>query len=70
MYRVGIYSGKVYSQTDFDNDKIKECAIVCHSEQEAMETTSSPKFRISHQKCEGCNQCPESNKLWDYPIPR
>lgn len=70
MYRVGIYSGRVYSQTDFDNGKIKECAIVYHSKSEARSATKTSRFRNSHQKCEGCHNCPESNKLWDYPVAK
>lgn len=68
MYRVGIYSGRVYSQTDFDNGKIKECAIVYHSKSEARTATKTPRYAAAHQRCVGCAQCQESARASAHPV--
>lgn len=69
MYRVGVYTGRVYTQTDFENNKIRECALVYASRKEARCATKSPRYAAAHQKCVGCSNCPESSRPSDHPVP-
>lgn len=68
MYRVGIYSGRVYSQSDYDNNKIHECCISYASRSEARTATKTPRYAAAHQQCVGCSQCPESARASAYPV--
>jgi len=68
MYRVGVYTGRVYTQTDFENNKIRECALVYASRKEARCATKSPRYAAAHQKCVGCAQCQESARASAHPV--
>lgn len=58
MKRVGIFSGTVYSQEDYDNDRIKECCICVSpsaSDQEAA--IEREKEYAQTQKAMNCSRC-------------
>ena len=66
MLRVGIYSGKLYSQEDYDNDRIHECAIAvspsAENQEEAIRSTSELASLKRISKCVVCMGCPESQR--------
>ena len=63
MKRIGIFSGKIYSQEDYDNDDIHECCLVLTSEEEKYTEDQMTELHIKlMQKCDGCYGCPASRK--------
>lgn len=58
MKRVGIFSGKVYSQEDYDNDLIKECAVcVSPSASDQDEALAETIEYASCQRLRNCFTC-------------
>ena len=60
MKRIGLYSGRIYSREDFENDRIKECAIQIPSKMSKEEIEKLHKEK--HKDCRGCYGCPESRR--------
>lgn len=55
MKRVGIYSGKIYEETE----NPQECCIVTDNPDNIV---CSSIYKERHSNCENCKGCPESNK--------
>lgn len=63
MIRVGIYTGHVYSQEDYDQQKIKECCVVASPSLPKSRSIEDAKEKASYKKilnCSGCHQCEAS----------
>lgn len=63
MKRVGIFTGKVYSQEDYDVHRIHECCICVDPAYEEEEGIRRAKERQMVRKllvCAECNECEES----------
>ena len=66
MIRVGMYTGNVYSQDDYDNDRIKECCIVANPSLPASRSLEEAKAKASYKKilnCGTCHQCEASQEI-------
>ena len=66
MKRVGIYTGKIYSDEDYNSDVIKECAICVDPalpENESIEQTKTrAQLRRVMMACgKDCTDCEESH---------
>lgn len=60
MKRLGLFTGKVYTQEDFDNHNIHECCL-CITDSEAEDTEYIVNKHLSHmEECRRCYGCPES----------
>ena len=60
MRRLGLFSGTVYSSEDFENDRIKECAVQIP---EKMKDSELKDFHKEHRgRCNGCYGCPEARR--------
>lgn len=63
MKRVGIFSGTVYTQEDYDNDRIKECCIcVSPSASNQEEAIKREKEYAQTQKVMNCARCMSCEK--------
>lgn len=66
MIRVGFYTGKVYSQEDYDNRRIKECCIVANPCLKTEESIKKAKEDANYKKlmnCFECRQCEEAKAV-------
>ena len=65
MKRLGLFTGKIYTQEDFDNDKIHECCV-CLTDSEAADTEYVVDKHITyhHERCINCYGCPESQSTF------
>ena len=67
--RMGLYTHRLYSKEDINNDKVKECCI--QLTKELLEDSEKLRIYIEMQpepsepisKCYGCFGCPESQGL-------
>lgn len=58
MERVGIYTGNVYSEEDYKNDKCHECCIIVNKN--GLESTKA-YAKAQHSKyCDSCRSCEAS----------
>lgn len=61
MIRVGLFSGRIYEEKEFENDEIHECAKTFpdldRDKAIAFSRTNFPK-----QECYECKACEESQK--------
>lgn len=67
MQRVGIYSGTVYSQEDYNEGCILECALVVSPTQDADKALKDAQERatckrIKCQDCFGCDMAIDETK--------
>lgn len=65
MKRVGIFTGKVYSDEDYNNKDIHECAICIDPalpENEGIEKAKERQVIEKLMVCNGCSECEESRK--------
>ena len=65
MIRIGIYTGKTYSQEDYNNHSIKECCVVASPTVTAIQSIEDAKQKAAFKKilsCENCWGCEESQK--------
>ena len=60
MKRLGFYSGRIYTQEDYNNDRIHECCHQLSDSQANDENYCDELFERYHKKCDGCHGCPES----------
>lgn len=60
MRRIGLFSGNMYSSEDFDNDRIKECAVQIPSKMSKEEI--DVLYKDKHKRCKGCYGCPEARR--------
>lgn len=66
MIRVGMYTGNVYSQEDYDNHRIKECCVVASPSLPASRSLEEAKAKASYKRilnCGTCQQCEASQEL-------
>lgn len=60
MKRLGLFTGKIYTQEDFDADTIRECCA-CLTDSEAADTEYVVDKHLSYREhCVNCYGCPES----------
>lgn len=62
MKRIGFYSGKMYTEEEFTNNKIEECCRMITDEQSEDEEFCKITREITKQNCIGCNGCPLSQR--------
>ena len=62
MTRMGMYTGRLYSDEDFQRDRIQECCRVLTSEEEKSCETMWVLSIALKKKCAGCYGCPESRR--------
>ena len=63
MKRLGCFTGKIYTQENFELHKIEECARCISDEQANDENFIKTTYERIHKNCEFCIGCPESRKL-------
>lgn len=60
MKRLGLFTGKIYTEDDFKEDKIHECCV-CISDSGAADTEYVVDKHLSYRdRCTNCYGCPES----------
>lgn len=59
MKRLGVYTGKIYSENDYKEHKIDECAIIITDEQANDHNFIKSKYERIHNNCVNCIGCPE-----------
>lgn len=57
MIRVGLYTGKVYSQEDYDDHKIKECCIVASPSLPKTRSIDEAQKKAAWKKIVNCYDC-------------
>lgn len=57
MLRVGFYSGKVYSQHEYDNGDIWECCTIVSPSLPEDEAIKQAKEFAACQKAKSCGDC-------------
>jgi len=66
MYRIGMFTGNVYSQEDYDKDKIRECCI-CMSPSlkydEAYRQAKEYQEAKNITECMKCYGCEEAKRI-------
>lgn len=65
MERIGIFTGNLYTQEDYDNHRIHECCICLSPSLEHEDAYQNAKERQQTSKitrCTGCFECEESRK--------
>lgn len=67
MLRVGFFTGKLYSQEDFDKDRIKECAVVVRPFENGDDLEKIQEAKVFAQVhkiayCNDCKSCEEARK--------
>lgn len=60
MKRLGLYSGRIYTQEDVDNYRIRECCLVLRDVEAENEQYVTEQYIKRHVDCSGCSGCPES----------
>ena len=62
MLRQGMYTGKIYTEEDFQEFRIKECCVLILEENNTEEKNKKRHEKI-HMKCLSCNGCPEAKAV-------
>lgn len=57
MYRVGMYTSKIYDE-NYPLDRIEECCNCYDGFEKAVEASAEGQCKV----CKGCKGCPESRK--------
>lgn len=57
MRRIGIYTGKIYSEEDFRNNKINECAMCIDPALDNDSSIEEVKTRQRIRKLMNCSYC-------------
>ena len=60
--RLGCFTGKIYTQEDFDLHKIEECALLIDPSKANDDNFIKTTYARIHKNCETCVGCPESMK--------
>lgn len=63
MYRLGKFTGKIYTEEDFNTHKINECCLLITEDQSKNEQFIKDTYDRLYKECDGCKGCPESRKV-------
>ena len=61
MLRQGMYTGKIYTEGDFQEFRIKECCVLILDENNTEEKNKA-RYEKIHKKCIDCRGCFEKLK--------
>ena len=62
MFRLGVFTGKIYTLEDYLNGAEECCIVVTHGTPEENEKYIEEIRIRNKQRCAGCNNCPEAKK--------
>lgn len=62
MKRLGIFTGRIYNQDDFEAGCIRECCRVITDEEAESIPVVMAVYAQEHLHCVGCFGCPESQR--------
>lgn len=62
MQRVGFYTGNVYTEEDYKNNRIRECAQVISDKDASNEDYVNVVKQVLKDRCTGCCGCEEAQK--------
>lgn len=62
MFRLGVFTGKIYTLDDYLKGAEECCIVVTHGEPEDNKRYIEDIRRRNKQRCSGCNNCPEAKK--------